>query len=215
MRIAIIGAGNVGRALGEGWARAGHDILFGVPNPTEPKHEQALSAAPGSSATTVADAATGADVIALAVPWDAVPDAISACGDLAGRIIIDATNPLGFDSNGLHLALGFSDSGGETVARLAPGAHVFKTMNQVGYQVMANAGGRPVPPVMFVAGDEAPSKQIVMGLVSDLGFEATDCGGLASSRLLEPFALLWIDQAMRFGAPLDSAFAFLRGKGTE
>ena len=212
MKIAIIGAGNVGAALGEGWSKAGHEIRFGVPNPNDPKHQTALSAAPGASVSTVAEAASGADVIALAVPWDAVPDAVAACGDVGGRVIIDATNPLRFDGQSLQLAVGFEDSGAETVARLAPAARVVKAMNQVGYQVMAHASGYPAKPVMFVAGDEAGAKAIVSGLVSDLGFEATDCGGLVSSRLLEPFALLWIHQAMRFGAPMDSAFAFMRGK---
>jgi hypothetical protein len=106
MRIAIIGAGNVGRALGEGWARAGHGHLVRRAQIRRSRSTKTGAGAPprGSSATTVADAPAGADVIALAVPWDAVPDAISACGDLAGRIIIDATHPLGFDANGLHIS---------------------------------------------------------------------------------------------------------------
>lgn len=210
MKLAIIGAGNVGAALGKGWARAGHSITFGVLDPDDPRHAPAAAAAGGARLLGVGAAKAEADVIVLAVPWDAVPDAISALGDLAGCTIIDATNPLASGPDGLGLALGFTTSGGEEVERLARGAPVFKTMNQVGFAVMADAVGYPARPAMFVAGDDAARKPVVMGLVADLGFEAIDAGPLDRARLLEPYATLWIDQAVARGAPRDNAFAFMR-----
>lgn len=207
--IAIIGAGNVGAALGEGWARTGRRILFGVTDPADAKHAKTAERAGGAAVLTVA-AAARAEVIVLAVPWGAVPAALAACGDLSGRILIDATNPLAFGPDGLALTLGFSTSGGEEVARLAPGAAVFKTMNQVGFEVMRDASGYPAPPVMFVAGDDAARKPRVLSLVADLGFEAVDAGPLNRARLLEPYGLVWIDQAMGHGAPRDNAFGFMR-----
>lgn len=212
MRIAIIGAGNVGGALGKGWARAGHAIVYGVPDPAVPKHLLAAKAA-GATAMDVGAAVAGADAIVLAVPWDAVPSALMAAGDLSGRLLIDATNPLTVGPEGLTLALGFSTSGAEEVARLAPGAAVFKAMNQVGFSVMAAATGYPACPVMFVAGDNAALKPQVLALVADLGFDAVDAGALKLARLLEPYAMLWIDQAVNRGAPLDNAFAFMRQQG--
>jgi len=210
MRIGIIGAGNVGASLGKGWARAGHRIVFGVLDPEDDKHAHAAEAAGHAVIASIADAATGADAIVLAVPWDAVPDVISACGDLNGRLLIDVTNPLTVGAGGMELAIGFSTSGGEEVARLAPGALVFKTMNQVGFAVMADTQGYPVRPVMFVAGDDADRKSDVFSLVADLGFEAIDAGPLNRARLLEPYAMLWIDQAINHGAPTNNAFAFMR-----
>lgn len=208
MQIAIIGAGAVGTALARGWARAGHAIVFGVNDPGAEKH-QALRDQ-GFAATSNAEAAAGADAIVLSVPWAAVEAAVASLGDVAGKLILDATNPLEFGADGLALAVGFTDSGAETVQRLAPGASVFKTMNQVGFRVMDAASGYPAQPTMFVAGDDAARKAEAMGLVADLGFEPLDCGGLRMARLLEPYAMLWINQVVARGAPDASAFALMR-----
>jgi 8-hydroxy-5-deazaflavin:NADPH oxidoreductase len=210
MQIAILGAGNVGGALGQGWARAGHAISYGVPDPAAPRHAGASAAAGGARVATVAEAVAGAEAIVLAVPWDAVPAAIAACGDLTGRLVLDVTNPLRFGPGGLELALGFDTSGGEIVAKLATGAEVFKTMNQTGYQVMADARGYVAVPTMFIAGDSEARLPVVAGLVEDLGFEAIPVGAMKLARLLEPYAMLWIHQAVNRGAPLDAAFSYLR-----
>lgn len=214
MRLAIIGAGNVGAALGKGWARAGHHITFGVPDPSDPRHKAAADGAGGARLASVAAASAEADAIVLAVPWDAVPDAITRLGDLQGRVIIDVTNPVTSGPDGLKLALGFTTSGAEEVERLARGAPVFKAMNQVGFAVMAEAAGYPVRPTMFIAGDDDTRKPLVMGLVADLGFEAVDAGPLDRARLIEPYAMLWIDQVVARGAPANNAFAFMGRNAT-
>lgn len=210
MQIAIIGAGNVGMALGQGWSRAGHQIIFGVRDPAHPRHEKNALQAGSARVTSVALAVASAEIIVLAVPWDGVPAALEACGNLNGRVLIDATNPLRMGSDGLELAIGFTHSGGEEVAFLAKGAKVFKTMNQVGFPVMADTSGYVTPPVMFVAGDDGDSKPTVLALIASLGFEAVDAGPLRNSRLLEPYAMVWIDQAMNRGAATTNAFAMLK-----
>jgi 8-hydroxy-5-deazaflavin:NADPH oxidoreductase len=215
MKLAIIGAGNVGGVLGQGWAGTGHTIVYGVPSPDGPKYARVAQAAGNAKVTTVADAVGDADAVVLATPWNAVPTALAACGDFAGRPLLDATNPLRFGEAGLELAIGFSTSGGEYVASLAKGAAVVKTMNQVGFAVMADAGNYTAPPVMFAAGDDAGAKQLALKLVAELGFDAIDAGPLKIARLLEPLAMLWIDQVMVHGAPGDSAFAFLRRQQQE
>jgi hypothetical protein len=78
---------------------------------------------------------------------------------------------------------------------------------------LGDAAGYPAPPAMFVAGDDAARKPLVLGLVADLGFEAIDAGPLRIARLLEPYAMLWIDQAVHRGAQTDNAFAFMRRPG--
>jgi hypothetical protein len=161
----------------------------------------------------VGQAVGAAEAVVLAVPWPAVPEVIAACGDLAGRIVIDVTNPLRMGAHGIELALGFDRSGAEFVAGLAKGAAVFKAMNQVGFEVMADSSGFPARPVMFVAGDDERAKPVVMGLVSDLGFQTLDTGALRFARLLEPYAMLWIHQVVDRGAPRDSAFAFMPRRG--
>lgn len=197
MRIAIIGKGAVGAALGRGWTKAGHGVVYGVRRPA------------GADETTAADAAAGADVVVLATPWTAVDAALAAIGDLRGKILIDCTNPLEMRDGRLRLAVGHDASGGEAVAARAPGAFVFKTLNQTGAETLGDAGAYDPRPVMFVAGDDADRKAVVVGLVDDLGFDAADAGPLVNARLLEPLAMLWIDQALARGAGRHFAFARL------
>jgi len=206
MRIAIIGAGNVGRALAAGWSKRGHEVRLGVRNPADAKYRDLAAlrlAVPG-------EAAAGAEAIVLATPWPATEAAVRGLGDLAGRIVIDCTNPLGMGPQGLGLVLGYDTSAGELVAQWATGAAVFKAFNTTGANNMAGLGGYTVAPVMFVAGDDAAKKPAVLGLARDLGFEAIDAGPLRNARLLEPFAMLWIDQALNRGAGRDFAFAVVR-----
>jgi predicted dinucleotide-binding enzyme len=209
MQIAIIGAGHVGAALGKGWARAGHEIIFGVRDPGAERHAEPARSAGNACILTARAAAAAAPAIVLAVMWGAAQEALASCGDLSGRLLIDPTNPLRMGAAGLELALGFDRSGGETVAEWAPGASVFKTLNQVGFEVMAETTGYPVPPTMFVAGDDEVRKPTVLQLVSELGFQALDAGPLRMSRLLEPYAMLWIHMAMVKRMPTSNAFALL------
>ena len=214
MRIAIIGAGNVGGALGKGWARTGHLITYGVPYPADDKHRTTAEAAGGAGVFSVARVVQQAEAIVLAVPFDAVGKALAAAGDLRDRLLIDVTNPLRMGPDGLELSLGFDSSAAEHVASLTPGAAVFKTLNQVGFEVMANTAGYAAAPVMFVAGDDARRKPIVIGLVGDLGFHPVDAGGLRVARLLEPYGMLWIHMALDRKAGRDNAFAYLARGGS-
>jgi 8-hydroxy-5-deazaflavin:NADPH oxidoreductase len=206
MRIAIIGAGSVGQALAQGWSKAGHAVKLGVPNPKAEKYRSL----PASQLTTPAAAAADAEIIVLATPWPKTEAAIGSLGNLAGRIVVDCTNPLTSGPQGMGLAIGHDISGGEKVAQWAKDAAVFKTLNHIGAANMATAREFKVRPAMFVAGDDAAKKPAVLKLVSDLGFEAVDAGPLANARLLEPFAMLWIDQALVRGRGPNFAFALVK-----
>jgi len=205
MKIAIIGAGNVGGALGKAWAKAGHYIIFGVRNPGQGKTQPPLAEIGSGAATSVTlpDAARSADIIVIATPWPAVPDAINALGDLRGKTIIDCTNPLSLNGDGsLSLSLGSTTSGAEEIEKLATGANVVKAFNTYGWENFANssypnAGG--LKPVMFYCGDHDAAKDTVKQLATDLGFEPVDTGGLGMARSLEPLALLWIRLSIREG----------------
>jgi hypothetical protein len=209
MRIAIIGAGNVGSALGRAWLGGGEDVVFGVPNPADPKYRSL----PEERLRTAPEAARNAEVIVLATPWPATEAAVKSLGDLSGKIVIDCTNPLGMGPNGLELVLGHTASAGEQVAAWAPAAAVFKTLNQIGADNMDKAALFPVRPVMFIAGDDPSKKPVVVSLIAKLGFDPVDAGPLRIARLLEPYGMLWIDQALNRGRGQNFAFAITNRSG--
>jgi predicted dinucleotide-binding enzyme len=200
MRIGIVGAGNVGTALGRQLAKAGHEVVYGVPDPKSAKY-QALKP------RSVKEAAAFAEVVILATPWPATEAAIQSAGSLSGKIVIDCVNPLKSDLSGL--AVGYTDSAAEQVARWAPGARVFKAFNQTGADNMAKPEYGAQKSVMFVAGDDTEAKKTVLKLVSDVGFEAVDAGPLTNARLLEPLAMLWIYLAFH-GLGRNFAFGLLK-----
>ena len=211
MRIAVLGAGMVGGTLGEQFAQVGHEVYFGVPSPQDEKIRGILSRI-GSKARAglVSEATRDAEIVVLATPWDAVPSAIVSAGDLAGKIVIDCTNPLGKTDVGLGLLIGNTNSGAEQVAAWATGAHVCKAFNQTGYANMAEPRFAQGSALMFVCGDDPGSREVVQQLVASIGFDAVDAGGLKIARLLEPLAMLWIHLSLTTELKRDFAFALLR-----
>jgi 8-hydroxy-5-deazaflavin:NADPH oxidoreductase len=210
MKIAIIGAGNVGGTLGAAWAqKAGHEIVFGVRNPTAEK-TQALLSGGNARAATPAEAAASGDVIVLTTPWPQTEAAIRSLGNINGKIILDATNPLAMGPDGLALEIGHSISAGEKVQGWAAGASVFKTLNTTGFHNMAEPVFHGVKSVMFVAGDDDANKPKVIDLVASLGFDVIDAGPLRNARLLEAHAMLWIELSLKRGLGPDWAFARLK-----
>lgn len=203
MRIAIIGTGNVGKALAPAFNRAGHEVAYGVRDPADPKHAGA-----GLAVRSVRDAASWAQVVVLAVNWAQVDEALADCGDIDGKILIDCTNPLTFGPDGISLALGFDTSGGEIIASKTKAA-VVKALNHVGSPVMKSAHRYATRPIQFVCGEDDQAKHAVSALLRDIGFEPIDYGGIENARKLEPLGMLWIDQAYKHGMPLTNAFTFI------
>lgn len=206
MQIAIIGTGNVGSAIARGLKGKGHPVVFGSRSTTD-AGLRALAVETGATLATPSEAAAQADVVILALPWAAAEGAVKTLGTLAGKTVIDCMNPLGMVGGTLGLTVGHSDSGGEMVQRWLPEARVVKTLNQVGAEMMSDNATLPQRPVMFMAGNDAASKQQAAMLLAALGFEALDAGDISKSRLLEPFALTWINQALFRGKGRRWAFA--------
>ena len=210
MKIAILGAGRVGVALGRRWVGTGNDVVFGARAPGDPKTQAAVIAA-GAPAVDIARAAAGAGVVVLAVPWDAAAEAVAAAGDLSAKILIDCTNPVG---PGFALAPTGARSAAEAIAGWAPGARVVKAFNTLGSGMLgdlADLNPRLANPVAtFLCGDDPAAKETAADLGRQLGFETIDAGPLAAAALLESTALLWIGLAYRQGLGPDFAFGLVR-----
>lgn len=162
----------------------------------------------GARAATLADAVAFSDVLLLATPWPTTKEVLDGLGPLAGKVLIDATNPLLPGLAGLEV--GTTVSGAEMVSCWAPGAWVVKAFNTVGSNVMENPSFGGVRPVLFFCGDDAKAKETVGRLAEAIGFDAKDAGPLRQARSLEPFALLWISLALEQGHGREIAFQFLK-----
>jgi predicted dinucleotide-binding enzyme len=213
VKIGILGTGDVGRALGNGFIALGHEVKMGS---RDAQNERALAWASTSginaSTGTFADAAQFGDVVVLALLWAGAENAIKLAGpeNFAGKVVIDAINPLLFEpEKGPALAIGHTDSAGEQVQRWLPAAHVVKAFNIVGHAHMFKPDFPCGPPDMFICGNDRAAKQTVTEILEDFGWPTIDIGGIEGSRLLEPMCVLWVGYAFRTGSG-NHAFKLLR-----
>ena len=193
-RVGVIGSGQVGRALAEGFASRGHDVRLGT---RDPKKEdlKAWSEGSGVGLGTFADVAEYGELLVLATLGAANEEALALAGPehLAGKVLIDATNPLEFHDDGPPgLFVGHTDSGGEQVQRAAPEARVVKAFNIVGNPYFVDPDLPGGPPDMFIAGNDEDAKAAVTDVLEDFGWPVTDIGGIEGARVLEPLCLLWV-----------------------
>jgi 8-hydroxy-5-deazaflavin:NADPH oxidoreductase len=207
MKIAIIGTGSVGSALGSGFAKAGHEVVFGVRDPAKPEVGKLVEET-GARAASVAAAASDAEVVVLAMPWGAAQDVIKTAGGLSGKIVFDCINPLNATFSGLDT--GDSPSAAQQVAAWAPGARVVKVFNTTGAGNMADPHYGGDRATMLYCGDDQGAKEVAAKLAGDLGFEPVDAGPLSAAYLLEHFAMLWIHLAYGAGLGRNIAFKLMR-----
>jgi 8-hydroxy-5-deazaflavin:NADPH oxidoreductase len=202
MKIGIIGAGNVARHLGTLFLRSGHDVALG-----RRTDAPAPAGAPYRTMSLEQVVAHG-DVIVLAVPFGALTSVLPPLAHaLAGKVVVDATNPVHADWS--PQLLGAENSAAEEVARLVPEARVVKAFNTVFADVMTpeylvRAGQRVTA---FVAGDHPSANEVVASLASGAGFAPLIVGVLAKARHLEALAHLNIAIAVG-GGGTNAAFVY-------
>lgn len=205
MKVGILGSGEVGRKLADGFIELGHQVKLGSRDPNQSKITDWINKHDKEKASsgTFAETASFGELVVLATLWEGTAEAIrlSNSENLAEKIVIDVTNPLDF-SKGMppSLALGHTDSGGETVQRMLPNSKVVKAFNIVGNPHMVHPDFPGGKPTMFICGNDEASKKIVKDdILSKFGWETIDIGGIEGSRTLEPLALLWILHYFRSG----------------
>jgi hypothetical protein len=213
MDVGILGTGDVGRALGRGFITLGHAVKMGA---RDARNEKALAwardAGPSASAGTFRDAAAFGEVVILATLGVANESALRMAGleVFAGKVLIDATNPLDF-TGGVppKLAVSGTDSGGERVQRLVPDAQVVKAFNTAGNALMFQPDLPGGPPDMFICGNHEQAKTKVAAIVKAFGWGVVDVGGIEASRYLEAMCMVWVLSAVRTGN-WNQAFKLLR-----
>jgi len=213
MKVGILGSGDVGQALGSGFVSLGHEVKMGSRDAGNEK-ARAWVAKTGqrASAGTFAEAAAFADLAVLATLWSGTENALRLAGakNLAGKVVIDATNPLLYTPNAPpSLALGHTDSGGEQVQRWLPESRVVKCFNIVGHAHMVHPDFPGGPPDMFLCGNDADAKKTVTEICQEFGWPVIDTGGIEGARLLEPICILWVLYGIRTNS-WNHAFKLLR-----
>jgi hypothetical protein len=206
MEIGIIGTGNMGSALATALSDAGHTIMLGSRNPQRGR-ETAESIGENVSGGSNEDAAEFADTVILAIPFDACADIIRECGAFDGKTVIDITNPI--DLEELRVTLDRETSGGEEIAKLAPGASVVKAYNMIHAEVVQDPDFGNDRPTCFYCGDDEGAKEQVAELIEDCELDPVDCGPLRASRYLEGMAGLIVQLSMNMGWGVDNAILFV------
>jgi len=191
MQIAVLGSGTVGQVLAEGLAEAGHAVVIASRSGDRLAE---FTARTGIAERTFADAAGWGEVVIFAVQGGAaVSVATGVASALAGKVVIDTTNPIAGAPVGgvLPYFTGPGDSLLERLQRAVPQAHFVKAFNSVGAGLMVRPQVVGGPPSMFVCGDDAAAKAVVAGLCDALGWRAEDVGSSAAGGPVEALCQLW------------------------
>jgi len=211
MNIAILGTGNMAQGLASVFAKAGYNVTLGSRDAAKGKE---IAKAIGTTVTgdSVKAAAAKSDVVVLAVPFSAAAETIAAAGGLAGKTVVDISNPLTADYMGL--TIGHSTSAAEEIQKLAPRAKVVKAFNTVFASVLQSGGKVGKTPVtVFIAGDDEDANKTVEAIAAKAGFVTLQTGGLKVARYIEPVGGLNIALGYGKGHGTDIAPAWVFAKG--
>ncbi|MFC7204818.1 NADPH-dependent F420 reductase [Haloferax namakaokahaiae] len=200
-RIGILGSGDVGRALGRGFARHGWDVMLGTRSPDA--LEQWADETTGTvSVGTFDEAASHGDIVVLAVLGEAAEAVVDMAGpeNFEGKLVLDATNPLEFSEGEAHLLYGGTDSLGERIQARIPDASVVKCFNTVTNSQMIDPEFDAETPPMLICGDDPWAKERTEEMLVELGWPgAMDVGDIKSARYLEAIVPLWVRVGSNLG----------------
>ena len=200
MKIAILGAGNIGGTLGSKWLNAGHDVLFGVREASSPKAVLALNKAQGAQVMDVESAIRDGEAILFAVPWKALPEIVQANAEhLNGKLLIDATNNFGGPVINNLSALKES----------APQAKIYRAFNSLGWEVFANPVIHNQVVDMFYTGPDGETRNQIHKLIEEIGLNPVWVGDNDRIHLVDNMGALWVNMVFQRGWKRRSAFKAL------
>ncbi|HEU4938694.1 MAG TPA: NAD(P)-binding domain-containing protein [Vicinamibacterales bacterium] len=194
-KIGVIGSGVVGLTLANGFLKHGYDVTIGT---NDPKKRDLLKSKTNGKAGvgSFEDTAKFGDTVVLAVKGTAAEAALKAAGlgNLAGKTIIDTTNPIA-DAPPVNGVLRFftslDESLMERLQKLVPDAQFVKAFSCVGNALMVNPDFKGTSPTMFICGNDDNAKRDVAAIVDQFGFEVADMGTVEAARAIEPLCVLW------------------------
>ena len=194
MKVGILGSGDVAKTLGSGFLQHGHDVMLGTRAPG--KLAEWTEQHPMGRVGTFAAAAKFGELVVLAVKGSVAAKALRASGvaNLAGKPVIDATNPIA-DHPPVNGVLKFfttlDESLMERLQREFDDVRFVKAFNSVGNARMVNPQYKGGKPTMFICGNDAAAKKTVRGVLDQFGWETADMGQAESARAIEPLCMLW------------------------
>lgn len=184
-RIAMIGTGQVGSALGQRLAEQGHEIVYGSRDPGRADVAELVArTGNGARAATQAEAVRDAAIVVLAIPWDAVDAVMASLGALPGRVIVDPTNPRRTAADGFR-DYAFDGSNAERIQALAPAASVVKAFSTLGAETMLDPRTAGGPVSIPLAGNDPEANALVAEMAQGMGLAPVDVGPLRYARILE------------------------------
>jgi predicted dinucleotide-binding enzyme len=194
MKVGIIGSGDVGQTLGSGFLKHGHEVMMGTREAG--KLAEWAKTNRGGKVGTFAEAAKFGEVVAVAVKGTAAADALRKAGkeNLAGKVIIDANNPIADapPENGvLRFYTDINESLMEKLQKEFAGAKFVKAFNSVGAALMINPKFKEGRPTMFICGNDEGAKKTVGSILEQFGWETADMGKVEAARAIEPLCMLW------------------------
>jgi predicted dinucleotide-binding enzyme len=194
MKVGILGSGDVAKALAGGFLKHGHDVMMGTRTPA--KLADWTTQHPSGRTGSFADAAQFGDVIVLAVKGKVAAQVLRDAGaaNLAGKLVIDATNPIADDppTNGvLRFFTTLDESLMERLQREFERVRFVKAFNSVGHARMVNPTFKGGTPTMFICGNDESAKKTVGGVLDQFGWETADMGHVEAARAIEPLCMLW------------------------
>jgi len=220
-KIGVLGTGDVGKTLSVGLKKHGYEVQMGT---RDPKKEDLVKWSKGHGDITLSEASACAkwcDVLVLATKWDEkgsnmTEAALKGAGidNLAGKTVIDATNPLSWPEGKMTLTHGHTTSGGEVVQGWLAKSHVVKCWNIIGHHHMIDPHFKDGKPDMMICGNDSGAKATVTDILNHTGWKdhVIDCGPITASRCLEPLCFLWVSYMFMNKMAVNHAFALLRHK---
>ena len=194
-KIAVIGTGNVGEALGPEFAAQGHTIVYGSREPARQDVKDLVAkTGHGATAATPQEAIRGADIVVIAVPGTAAEQVVKDLGDLSGKIVLDPTNRVNRNTPDGNLSYdkpANAASNAELIQSLAPNAKVVKAFNTLNVRQMTDPETAGGPITIPIVGDDAQAKATIAQLVKGMGLDAVDLGPLRYANTLEEMLVIW------------------------